>query len=213
MPVNSFSSTALFFLTKAYYLAVRTSDSSFFFDALYSALKDPFGTEKSTYEKDKIENILSFIGKRKFEHILDICCENGSFSHLLLSISDKVTGIDISSRAIKEAKAKYDKLDNLEFIRADICNFSTENLYDLFFCSEILYYLRPDELFKTCEKIKNLTRNHSQIIFVGRTDDEYVNRILRQNFTEKEKLTFQSNFPLYFFPKLSSFKALGNFCL
>ncbi|MBN1151155.1 class I SAM-dependent methyltransferase [candidate division WOR-3 bacterium] len=198
-------------MTKAYYLTVRTSDSSFFFEALYSAVKDPFRIEKSVYEKSKIENILGIIGKRKFNEILDIGCGNGFFSHLLLAVSNKVTGIDISSRAIKEANAKYGKFENLKFIRADIGSFTTKNRFDLFFCSEVLYYLRPEELEKTCTKIKKMTSGQSQIIFVGRADDEYVNRTLRRYFKEKEKFTFQSTFPLYFFPSFRVSRPYGIF--
>ncbi|MBN1620103.1 class I SAM-dependent methyltransferase [candidate division WOR-3 bacterium] len=211
MTVNIIGNKTIKFLTEAYYLAVRTTDSSFFFDALYLVLNDPFKTQNSSYENEKIQKVIEAVGRNNFSNTLDIGCGNGLFSSSLLSVSKSVVGIDISSKAVKEAKNKYAGDKRLEFQRADICIFETDRKFDLFFCSEILYYLRPCEIDKTCERIKHLSENESETVFVGRADDEYVNSRLLSHFTLKKKVIVESSFPLYFMQKAKIFRPFGIF--
>ncbi len=211
MTVNIIGNKTVKFLTEAYYLAVRTTDSSFFFDALYLAVNDPFKTKNSSYEHEKIHKVIETIGRNNFSNTLDIGCGNGLFSSSLLSVSKNVVGIDISSKAIKEAKNKYADEKRLEFKRADVSIFETDRKFDLFFCSEILYYLRPCEIDKTCEKIKHFSDKESEIVFVGRADDKYVNSRLFSHFTLKKKVIVESSFPLYFMQKARIFRPFGIF--
>ncbi|MBN2363323.1 class I SAM-dependent methyltransferase [candidate division WOR-3 bacterium] len=211
MAVNILGPGPVKFFTEAYYLTVRTTDSAFFFDLLYSAMNDPFKTEKSDYEKEKISKVIDIIGKSGFENALDVGCGTGSFTSSLLRVAKKVTGIDISVKAVREAGKKFENEKRLEFKRADVCSFSTDAKFDLFFCSEVLYYLSPEELNKTCLKIKELSLKNSCIVFVGRADDDYVNIRLRDFFKPVIKETIQASFPLYFLPRVRISRPYGVF--
>ena len=82
---------------------------------------------------------LLILNRYNFVSILDIGCGKGSFTHLLKKANNKVTGIDISSTAIRKAKIKY---RNVEFKRMSAEKALNSGKYDLIVMMEVLSYLR-----------------------------------------------------------------------
>ncbi|KQC12823.1 MAG: hypothetical protein APR63_10255 [Desulfuromonas sp. SDB] len=184
----------LFFFTQGYYVLVRLTNSTYFFDLLYRLLKDPFQINQSCYEMKKFNKMLESIPPGDYRHCLDIGCGTGVLTSKILSISSKVTGIDLSPRAINVARHKYKQESRLTFISADICSYQSDSSYDLFICSEVLYYLQPKELTKAIQQIKKLTDKRGVLVFVGRADDNYVSRQLEKYFSLIDKFICPAQF-------------------
>lgn len=184
----------LFFFTQGYYVLVRLTNSTYFFDLLYRLLNDPFQINHSPYEIKKFNQMLESIPPGDYAHCLDIGCGTGLLTSKLLSISSKVTGIDLSLRAINLAQDKYKQQSRLTFISADICSYQSDSKYDLFICSEILYYLQPKELIRAIQQIKKLAVKDAVLVFVGRADDNYVSRQLGKYFWLIEKFHCPAQF-------------------
>lgn len=99
--------------------------------------------------------------------VLDIGCGAGTISLYVAHLGKNVTGLDISDKAIKEAKksAKSLGLKNIKFEVMDFPYQIPKGSYDLIFCFEVLEHLKDDELaLKEIHKL--LKRNGSLIISV-----------------------------------------------
>jgi SAM-dependent methyltransferase len=81
---------------------------------------------------------LTVLNQYNFSSILDIGCGKGTFTHLLKKNNNIVTGIDISSTAIKKATEKYTDINFTNSIIDDVLK--NKNL-DLIIMMEVLSYL------------------------------------------------------------------------
>ena len=104
--------------------------------------------------------------------ILDIGCGYGFMSYMLhfLAKDRLITGIDYDDEKVATANNAYLKNDSLNFICADITNY-TFGPHDAFIISDVLHYLQPEEqetLLKKC--IENLTDDGILIVRDGDTD-------------------------------------------
>lgn len=96
-----------------------------------------------------LEKVLQYLGAKKVE-ILDVGCGVGTIDFYLANLGHKVTGIDVSSDAIKIAKNFRDssvKLNSAKFFNVSVENFAfKKNLkkFDMVICSEVIEHV-PDE--------------------------------------------------------------------
>ena len=199
MTLNIFEKT-ISFATKIYYLFVRSCSSTIFFDFIYRLNKDPFKVVDSNYESEKLNTIKNVLGKRKFNSALDIGCGTGYLTVELISVARRIIGIDISKTAINTASDNFRKVENINFICGDVCDLDTNNKFDLFICSEILYYLNPTEIEKLIEKIHLISTEDSYLIFIGRADDNYVKSRLENLFMKKKEIIVKAKFKMYYLP-------------
>ena len=74
------------------------------FEEMYQKFQDPW--EQSTREKNSYEKLigLEIIKNNNFTNVIELGCGLGHYTNLIKSISNKVTGIDISETAIEKAK-------------------------------------------------------------------------------------------------------------
>ena len=100
--------------------------------------------------------------KKKFVSTIDLGCGTGLCGEFLKDISKKITGIDISSKMLEEAKKK-NKYDNL--IKKDFISYlkETKNKYDLFIASDVFIY--TGNIDKTFNLVKKKSETESFFIF------------------------------------------------
>jgi 2-polyprenyl-3-methyl-5-hydroxy-6-metoxy-1,4-benzoquinol methylase len=104
--------------------------------------------------------------------ILDIGCGYGFMAYMLQFLSKDriITGVDYDEEKIATANNCYLKTGHLNFVYADITNYSVVK-HDAFIISDVLHYLQPDEqeaLLRKC--ILNLTENGVLIVRDGDTE-------------------------------------------
>jgi 2-polyprenyl-3-methyl-5-hydroxy-6-metoxy-1,4-benzoquinol methylase len=97
--------------------------------------------------------------------ILDVGCGNGVISRHLGRFGFKVTGIDVSEKAIDKAQS-LNQFSNVKFMIKSAEDLITEGIkYDAIICSEVLEHLNdPDALLEVLHK--SLSRNGKLIITV-----------------------------------------------
>lgn len=67
--------------------------------------------------------------------IFDQCCGNGNISAAMASeLGSEVLGVDLSRRAIRDAKKRFFSIENLEFKVADARKFCKRNEFDVVTC-------------------------------------------------------------------------------
>ena len=99
------------------------------FDEMYRDFEDPWGqSTEEEFSSDKAV-CLNLVKSMRFQNIVEIGCGLGHFSNRLNLICDSVTGLDISSVAVKKAALSYPS-----------CCFEVSEFPDL----ERLRLLKPD---------------------------------------------------------------------
>lgn len=129
--------------------------------------------DKTIYEFDRIADRkrIDFIANslQKSLHanakILDVGCGNGVISRHLGRYGFKVTGIDVSEKAIEKAQS-LNAYSNVKFMKKSAEELVAEGVqYDAIICSEVLEHLNnPDSLLEVL--YKSLTKDGKLIITV-----------------------------------------------
>jgi len=122
----------------------------------------------------KIEDALSSTELKPNEVVLDLGCGTGFlFQHINKSIR-LLVGLDISSKALREAKKRTKNLSNIALIRADADNTPfRDKIFDRVFAITLLQNM-PDPL-KTITEMKRIGKPQSMFLITG----------LKKKFTQK----------------------------
>lgn len=144
-------------------------------DALYKK-GDVWGREKSTTD---IDAAMALLPARRFARCLDLGTGMGYYAERAATISDEVTAVDISPKAIELAKKRVPNT-NIRFTAGNIRDYA-DTPFDLVILGDSLYYLGDT---KFPEEFKGVIRNISKLvapagnllmanhIATGRTEDE-----------------------------------------
>ncbi len=95
------------------------------------------------YEQHKYAATLNRLPARRFRRILDVGCSKGTFTYLAARAypDAEVIGVDTSERALHRARVRSGHLRPApRFLLLDMLTQAPAGLFDLVFCSEVLYY-------------------------------------------------------------------------
>jgi len=114
----------------------------------------------------KIEDTLKSMKFGSNELVLDLGCGTGFlFQHIDKSIR-LLVGLDISSKALREAKKRTKNLSNIELIRADADNTPfPDHIFDRVFAMTVLQNM-PDPI-KTITEMKRIGKPQSIFVVTG----------------------------------------------
>jgi 2-polyprenyl-3-methyl-5-hydroxy-6-metoxy-1,4-benzoquinol methylase len=173
-----------------YYLLIKRMNYQRFntpdkFNTLYKLDKDPFNVSTSNYEQTKFNDILAVLEGREFTHTLDLGCGPGYLTSRFSPYSQKITAVDFSSEAIELAKHNCTSCPNVEFVNEDITKFKRSDRYDLFFCSEVLYYLDEAGFDRLVANIREMAAPDAELVVTCRLDDDVMRDRLQKHFTLK----------------------------
>lgn len=173
-----------------YYLILKRMNYQRFntpdkFDTLYTLDEDPFNVSTSNYEQHKFNDILSVLDERMFIHTLDLGCGPGYMTERFAPYSRTITAVDFSEKAIDLARKNCAHCTNVEFVKEDITRFERDDRYDLFFCSEVLYYLDEEGFARLVSNIREMSAPNAELVVTCRLDDDSVRDRLQKHLTLK----------------------------
>ncbi|NLM96704.1 MAG: class I SAM-dependent methyltransferase [Halanaerobiaceae bacterium] len=116
---------------------------------------------------DYINEIMDYY-QLKAEKVLDLACGTGNMSLLYAKNSYQVTGIDRSEEMLKIAGKKAREAGaDISFINADLCEFRTEEKYDLAISlfDSLNYILDIDDLKKVFSNVYQALKEDGIFIF------------------------------------------------
>ncbi len=104
---------------------------------------DPWGHATDDYEQHKYLTTLGQVPAGDYDRILEVGCSEGTFTRLLADRyqASRITGVDISRRAIGRARSQNTEESRVRFHAMDIINEQPSGMFDLVFCAEMLYYV------------------------------------------------------------------------
>jgi len=123
------------------------------------------------------------LGLKKGSRVLDVCCGTGRHAIALAKKGAKVTGIDISSKYLKAARADAKKAGvKVDFVRADARDFSVKDGFDAAICmfTSLGYSLDRKDDLKTVKSVRRALRPGGRF-FLDMVEGERIERILRFN--------------------------------
>ena len=94
------------------------------------------------YERTKRAHTLEMLPAKRFERVLEIGCAEGHFTIELAEIADRVTAIDISTKALLRASARCVSSPHIFFEQGNVFKRLPDGPFDLITCSEVLYYAK-----------------------------------------------------------------------
>lgn len=138
-------------------------------------VKKTFDTVSSGYDKPALrffsksaENLANFMKLEGSEHVLDLATGTGNaaFSIARLLESGKVTGIDLSSGMLSQARMKGKGIENVEFIEMDMLHLSfPERHFDALSCAFGIFFL--DDMESALKHVSTRVRAGGKIAMCG----------------------------------------------
>lgn len=154
--------TEYFFVTRR---DLETLDKGYF-DNLYSQQTDPWNFRNSEYELGKYQRSVETLGKERFGSGLELGCSIGIQTALLAEICDRLIAVDISEKAVNEARTNCSELSNVTFNVADVVKKFPNGRFDLITCCEMGYYLTMDDLEILFRNISNGLLPNGKLLMV-----------------------------------------------
>jgi LmbE family N-acetylglucosaminyl deacetylase len=137
-----------------------------YFENLYNNSSDPWNFKNSSYEFEKYKTSILALNGKKFRKGLEIGCSIGVQTKLLAERCDTLLAIDISDKAIKEAKLTCKENDNIDFKVLDISKDFPRGKYDLITLCEVGYYLDKNALLSVLQNIDKALLMYGRLLVV-----------------------------------------------
>jgi predicted TPR repeat methyltransferase len=117
-----------------------------YFEELYAHSDDPWNFETSEYERKKYERTLEALGGRRFRRALEAGASIGVFTEMLADRCDELLAVDVSERAVAEARRRLSGREHVRVERRTLPEEMSQGPFDLIVASEVLYYFTREEM-------------------------------------------------------------------
>jgi predicted TPR repeat methyltransferase len=136
------------------------------FDQRYLDEGDPWGYRTSDYERAKYDATLAACGPGPFRSALELAGSIGVFSAMLAPRCDTLTTIDFSEPAVTQARKELAAFPHATALFGEIPAALPAARFDLIVASEILYYLQPEALEATLDRLEQLLDPAGRLVVV-----------------------------------------------
>jgi SAM-dependent methyltransferase len=130
----------------------RTMDARYF-DRMYAANPDPWDFAGSEYENAKYAATIEALDGRRFARGLEIGCSVGVLTARLAQQIDRLLAVDLSERALEQARRRCASLPNVAFERMAVPRRFPSGAFDFVLVSEVGYYWSRRDLALAIERI------------------------------------------------------------
>lgn len=116
------------------------------FEQLFRSDPDPWAFETSDYEREKRQATLAALSTRRFAQGLEIGCATGVLTEELLTVCDRMVGIDVAQTALDIAQRRLGSSPCISLRQGEVPRDWPEGSFDLIVFSEVLYFLNEAEI-------------------------------------------------------------------
>jgi predicted TPR repeat methyltransferase len=122
-----------------------------YFEGLYAESDDPWNFATSEYERTKYARTLTVLGERRFRRALEAGASIGVFTEMLADRCDELLAVDVSERAVAEARRRLSGREHVTVERRTLPEEMPGGPFDLIVASEVLYYFPREEMLALLE--------------------------------------------------------------
>ncbi len=144
-----------------------------YFDAIYGADPDPWRFASSAYERSKYAATLAALPKPRYGSALEVGCSIGVLTSQLAPGCDALLAVDAAEAPLGEARNRCAGYAQVTFEKMFVPDQWPEGTFDLVLLSEVVYYLRADDVMRLAARVAQSTTAGSDILLVhwtGLTD-------------------------------------------
>lgn len=114
------------------------------------AAEDPWRLDANAFEQERHSQMLRLsLSQGPITNALEVGCAAGAFTEKLAPYCKRLTVIDVVPRAIARTRQRMKESSHINWIVADVRQFSTQQLFDLIVVAEVLYYLEDVAAIRT----------------------------------------------------------------
>ncbi len=117
-----------------------------YFDAVYRDDPDPWGFATRPYEAAKYDATLASLPRATYRSALEVGCSIGVLTRRLAERCESLLAVDVSGRALEQARARCADLPNVRIERMAIPLDEPDGRFDLILLSEVAYYWSTTDL-------------------------------------------------------------------
>jgi SAM-dependent methyltransferase len=136
------------------------------FEARYRDDPDPWSYESSDYERGKYAATLEACGSEAAASALELGASIGIFTELLAPHCRSLTTLDAAATAVGIARRRLAAHPHVTVLLGRIPDAIPPAAYDLVIASEILYYLTPQVLDRTLERLSSCLVTGGRLVAV-----------------------------------------------
>lgn len=141
------------------------------FEAKFRENIDPWDYDRSPFEAFKRGVLLRACGARPFGRGLELACAIGAVTDPLAARCLRLTAVDASPTALKEAARRLRERRNVTFALVTLPRDMPRGPFDLIVASEILYYLRPNDLRRLTSQVESALAPGGRIVLLHHLKD------------------------------------------
>jgi SAM-dependent methyltransferase len=119
-----------------------------YFEAIYAQADDPWSFATSAYERNKYAATLAALPRERYRSALEIGCSIGVLTHLLAQRCDALLSVDVSERALEQARQRCAEQPWVRIERLRVPDEFPDGSFDLVLISEVGYYWSWSDLEK-----------------------------------------------------------------
>jgi LmbE family N-acetylglucosaminyl deacetylase/SAM-dependent methyltransferase len=134
------------------------------FDEMFDDSPDPWGFHGSFYEARKRALTLSLLGQERYARVLEIGCATGVLTRDLAARADEVVAMDLSARALEEARREAP--GTVRWVEGAAPDDVPDGPVDLVVLSEVGYFLRPTEWLETLRVVRDRLAPGGEVVLV-----------------------------------------------
>lgn len=113
-----------------------------YFDKLYAASADPYGTQARWYEQRKRDILLASLPRQRFRSVYEPGCGTGELTLRLAARCDRLLAADFSAQALHTARARAACPPHVQWARHALPHdWPQDQRFDLVVLSEVGYFL------------------------------------------------------------------------
>ena len=136
------------------------------FEAKFAADPDPWNYAASRFERYKRGILMRAVGLRIYGRGLELACANGETTPILARRCLRLLALDGSRTALEHATERNRGLPRIRFVHAVLPEAMPKGPFDLIVVSELLYYLRANDLVRLLHTLKKAIAPSGRIVFL-----------------------------------------------
>jgi hypothetical protein len=137
-----------------------------YFRKIYERNADPWGFQTSSYEAEKYRATLESLPRARYGRVVEVGCSIGVLTGKLAERSDWLLGLDVSERALGQARQRLAGVGHVEFRLMQVPQEVPEGPFDLIVVSEVAYYWRMADLERAADKMAGMQARGGQLLLV-----------------------------------------------
>ena len=141
-----------------------------YFQNIYQRRRDPWGFETSEYERDKYGITLESLPRERYRSALEVGCSIGVFTACLAERTEDLLSLDVSERALEQARARCRHLPQVHFERMQVPGELPDGRFDLIMISEVAYYWQREDLKRAMTGLAERHQPGGHLVLVHLTE-------------------------------------------